>query len=183
MRTRICWIKDDSKKEISCSKSSALGFWSIYLLARGPSFFQPLLKLSPHALGCSLSTAYLKKVLPSFTLFRSKGTLSVYKAPLFPPVSQHLCLTNLPSRVKGLGPKSSGSPGTRVALELFCTENYKIMPEFPIPRKSCLVWWYRPTDISGRRSLNPESLRDSAWPPVLDLHCGEERNKRHKNVS
>lgn len=25
--------------------------------------------------------------------------------------------------------------------------------------------------------------KGSIWPPVLDLHCGEERNKRHKNVS
>lgn len=109
VKTIICWIKDDSKESISCSGSSASGFWSIYLSARGPSFFQPLLKLSPHALDCSLSMAFLKKVLPSFTLFRPKGALSVYKASPFLPVSQHLCLTNLPSRVKGLGPRLLGA--------------------------------------------------------------------------
>lgn len=62
----ISWIKDDNKEYVSCSESSSLGFGSIYLSATDPSFFQPLLKLSPHALDCSLSMAYLKKFcLPS----------------------------------------------------------------------------------------------------------------------
>lgn len=28
-----------------------------------------------------------------------------------------------------------------------------------------------------------EFPKGSIWPPVLDLHCREQRNKRHKNVS
>lgn len=93
------------REDISCLGSSAVGFWSIYLFKRDSSFFQPLLKLSLHALNCFLSTGYLKKILPSLTLLRSKGTLSVYKASC---LLASLSGVNLFSRGRGLGPMLLG---------------------------------------------------------------------------
>lgn len=64
----------------------------------------------------------------------------------------------------------TGSPWTRVAVEVFCTVNQKIMPKFPIPNKSCLFWWYRLPNISDGRPLNPGSSRGNLFDP-LSLIC------------
>lgn len=95
------------------------------------------------------------------------------KHPSLLPVSQHLCLTNLFSRGKGLGATllgSSASPGTRVATEVFCTVNQKIVPKLPIPRKSCSVWWFGPPNVSGGTPLNARSSWRDQFDP-LSLIC------------
>lgn len=74
-------------EKLSPAQKAQLWGFEAFIFEQEVPLFQPLLKLSLRALDCSLSTGYLKKVLPSFTLLRSKGTLSVYKAS---PVSSCL---------------------------------------------------------------------------------------------
>lgn len=88
------------------------------------------------------------------------------KHPSLLPVSQHLCLTNFFSTDKRLG--STASSKTSVTTEVFCTMNQKIV--LPSPGKSCLVWRFRPPNISGGMPVNVGSSRKDQFDP-LSLIC------------
>lgn len=178
LKNLSCWIKDDSREAMSCPGSSALGFWRIYLLARGPSFFCLCWSSAEAQPSCSglLSFHGLSEkgsaFLHSFQI--KENIISLQSIPcFFLSPSTSVCPINLFSRGKRLGPTllgSTASPGTRVGTELFRTVNQKIVPKLSIPRKSCFIWWFGPANFSSQTLLNAGSFRRDQFDP-LSLIC------------
>lgn len=166
-------IKDDSRKALSCPGSSALRFWSIYLLGGGPSFFESLLKLSLRALGWSLSTGYLKKVSALLHSSQIKeNIIGLQSIPhFFLSPSSSVSLTFSPEAgnwdshtAQYCIPRDKGGYGALLRW------SYKIVPKLPSPRESCLVWWFGPTNIPGGTPLNAGCSQKDQFDP-LSLIC------------